>query len=248
MNIREIEAMTREDIEREKLEGPISIKEHDIYFVDIQPYFGYSAIVFFKDRQIHYANDYELHHKYIVEEKGKDALREFYLKKYQNILFTDDELKSVKNYEDYQAKSRYLRDFYPQRAEHETIFCINPTEEETKAFRKKVKGWYYDDVAFAYFPDKAFVERHRKLYKGLEDAKNVFENSYDYLKEAYLSEMYNHEYGINLQGDYDVLSAFYDDVPYFEDSLMSYFKYLKMTDIQIKAYRDARNEYSKNAA
>ena len=65
MNIREIEAMTREDIEREKLEGPISIKEHDIYFVDIQPYFGYSAIVFFKDRQIHYANDYELHHKSI---------------------------------------------------------------------------------------------------------------------------------------------------------------------------------------
>ncbi len=69
-NISTIEALTENEARDLAVEHVI-LKEHDIYFVDFGGYFGYSYLVFKDGHSIHYANDYELHHK----GKSKEDLR-----------------------------------------------------------------------------------------------------------------------------------------------------------------------------
>lgn len=241
--IEDIESLTRKEAEK-MAEKKISVKGYDVFFIDFGGYFGYSMIVYWNDRLIKYANDYELHHEYIVKKTGIEGLKVHYIKTINNTLFTEDELGVVENYDDYLRKGRYLSNLYPLRSEYETIFCINPTKEEQEAFKKKTKGWTYDPKAFAYFPDKAFVEQHLQLCKKLDMAEAKLKNDYKYLKEAYIQEMFNHEYSINMQADWDVLSAFCDgELPWYEEDLNKYFEYLNFSPTQIKAYRDAREEY-----
>ena len=84
----------------------------------------------------------------------------------------------------------------------------------------------------------------QKLCKKLDMAEAKLKNDYKYLKEAYIQEMFNHEYSINMQADWDVLSAFCDgELPWYEEDLNKYFEYLNFSSTQIKAYRDAREEY-----
>ena len=57
--------------------------------------------------------------------------------------------------------------------------------------------------------------------------------------------MYNHEYYINWEADFDTLSAF-GNIDYSEDAtLESYFEQLGFNETQKKAYRAARKEYYK---
>lgn len=64
--INDIELLTFDEAAEIALDY-INIKDHDILFVDFGGYFGYSALVFKNEKHIYYANEYELHHKYLVK-------------------------------------------------------------------------------------------------------------------------------------------------------------------------------------
>ncbi|MBU5669480.1 hypothetical protein KQI68_06465 [Peptoniphilus sp. MSJ-1] len=71
---------------------------------------------------------------------------------------------------------------------------------------------------------------------------------FDFAKDAFYYEMGNHEYEINTyQGNYDVLSCFFD-VEYEDDDYdySLYFKQLNLNDSTKNAYRAARIEYLRN--
>ena len=64
----------------------------------------------------------------------------------------------------------------------------------------------------------------------------------DFFKQAVKYEMGNHEYHINYQGDYDVLSALG-----FECEYRNEFKSAGLTAEQITAYNEVRNEFLREA-
>lgn len=87
---------------------------------------------------------------------------------------------------------------------------------------------------------KAFFMKKSGLKKLMRD--------YDFCRDACYYEMCNHEYGINLQGDWDVMSCFgsveYTDA---ENELETYFDKLRWSKKQRQAYRDARIQYYEDA-
>lgn len=250
--IKDIENITEDEAKKMCGRQHMTIKGHECYFVDFGGYFGYSVLVFCEGRHIYYANDYALHHKHFDYEAQKeiecsyDELLKTYLEGLNHKLYTDDELEIVNSYDDYKAKENYLHNYYTQRREHISIFFIGSDEERAER-REKIKDMTYDEYAFAYFDkaDSEFVKRHKELVERLEDAKAKNEDNYEYWKSAFKAEMYNHEYGINWQGDYDVLSAF-GALHFTEraDEVACYFEQLGFTQTQRNAYISARYEYS----
>lgn len=236
--IDKIEALTEKEAQA-MAEDTIKIKGYNVYFVDFAgDAFGYSCLVFKNDHHIYYANDYQLHHK-------KEELKQRYIKGLNNKLYTEEEiLEPIKDYDDYFSKSYFLHNYYGMQVDYITIFCINPSEEEEAAFKEKTKDMFYNPVAFAYMDDLDFVNHHIELYKALEKSRETISNSYEYMKKAFLTEMYNHEYRINWQADFDVLSCF-GDVNYHDNNLEEYFRELNFTETQKKAYIDARRQYYK---
>ena len=238
--IRDIESITEEEVQKMALETMV-IKEHNIYFVDFGGYFGYSALVFKNNHHIHFANDYELHHR----GKTKEELKALFIKKMNNILFTEEEIaEPIKDYDEYNNKRHFLHNYYGMRTDYVSIFCCNPTEQQQKEFELKTKDMTYNPIAFAYMPDAEFVKHHIELLNTLEKVKEDMSNNYEYLKNAYLYEMHNHEYGINWQADYDTLSCF-GNIKYHDTDLSAYFEELNFTDLQKRAYLDARKQYFK---
>lgn len=241
-NITEIEAITEEKA-RELATEMMVIKEHNVYFVDFGKYFGYSCLVFANGHHIHYANDYALHHS----GKSVKELKKWYIEALNDTLFTETEIaQPLHSYDEYSRKLQYINNYYGMREDHLSIFCINPTEKQKEEYDKAKKEKVYNPIAFAYYDNDEFVTHHIELYNKLRNAKENMTNDYEYQKSAFLSEMYNHEYGYNWQGDYDVLSVF-GNITYTEESddLERYFKQLNFTNLQKKAYREARKEYFK---
>lgn len=210
--------------------------------MDFAGYFGYSALVFKDGAHIHYCNDYELHHT----GKPREELREFYLESLKNKLFTDDEFNVVLNYKDFQKKEYFLRNHYIQRIPYITAFTIIHNEKESREFDRKVKGMFYNPLSFCYVDRKyiSFCQRQAKLLAALCRAKeNASKDNFGYWKSAFLYEMWNHEYGINWDGDYEVLNCF-GNLEYKQyASIGYYFNQLNFTDTQKKAYEAARREY-----
>ncbi len=248
MNITNIEAITEENA-AELCTEKMVIKGFNVYFVNLGESFGHSYLVFKNGHHINYANDYELHHSYMVEREGLDALKNYYVEQLNNKLFTEEEIgQPLKSYDEYEMKSRFLHSYYAMQEDYVSMFRIFRNEEDEKAFDKEVEGMLFNPVGFCYM-DKSktdFIKHHKELLDKLNAAKADVVNNYDYQKSAFLYEMYNHEYGINLQADWDVLSVF-GKVTYRGDwdVLDDYFKELKFTETQKKAYRDARAEYYK---
>lgn len=230
------------------------IKGHWVYFVDFGGYFGFSVLVFCNGHHIHYANDYALHHRGSewagTKDKTPDELREIYRNKLNNILFTEDEITGpVKDYDDYDRKGYFLRNYYPMREDRVSIFHITHSEEEREEYRKLFVGKTYDPAACAYFANAEFVKHHMELVEALEKRKAEHADSFDYWRDAFLREMYNHEYGINYQANYDTLSAFGGVRWHGEsDSAEDYFDDLKFNDTQRRAFYAARSQYYKEAS
>ena len=258
-NIDMIQALTEPEAAALALEK-LTIKEHTVYLVDFGGYFGYSALVFKNGHHIHYANDYALHHKYTKYnddgtreqvDPGPAELREKYVKGLENKLYTDSEITGpLESYDEYRLKSQYLHNYYGMREDCVSIFGIFRNEEEEAAREKAVQGMILDPAAFAYYPaDKAdFVKRHTALTESLEQRATEMMQDYAYIKSGFLYEMYNHEYGINWQGDWDVLSCFGSVEYHDNDGLTGYFDQLHFSDTQRRAYLDARREYYKEMA
>ncbi|MBR6859708.1 MAG: hypothetical protein IKM73_00105 [Acidaminococcaceae bacterium] len=244
--IQEIESVTEEQARDSALET-LSIKGHTIYLVDFGGTFGYSCLVFCNGRHIYYANDYQLHHGTV---ESLEELRQLYINKLNNILFTEDEIdQPLKDYDEYTRKDYFLRNYYNMREEYVSMFGSFNDPEFTKQYEKKTANMIRDVYSFCYYPaDKAdFIRHHYELVSKLQKRRREMQENFEYQKGAFLYEMYNHEYGINWEADYDVLSCF-GKLEYAEDeSLDNYFDQLKFNDVQRRAYRAARSEYYAHA-
>lgn len=160
--INDIESLTFNEAAEIALDY-INIKDHDILFVDFGGYFGYSALVFKNEKQIYYANEYELHHKYLVKEQGKSALKDHYCKELSKKLFTEAELMSaVKSYDDYTTKSYYIYKY----------FC---------------------PACFCYVKNNEIVKRANKIFEHLQTEFNKIKSNDEVFREMISYELANHE-------------------------------------------------------
>ena len=81
----------------------------------------------------------------------------------------------------------------------------------------------------------------------VDDAKREFIKDYEQAYDAFFYEMGNHEYHINWQGDWDVLSCFGldDDVCEYEDGkdVDEYMDAMGLSPVTKAAYHDARGDF-----
>ena len=247
MYIKDIEAMTEKEIQAIAVDR-VDIKGHDVYFVDVDEPFGYSCIVFYHGNAFKYLNDFSLHHP----DKTIPELRELYIRKLKAKVFTLDEITGeIKDYKDYVAKREYIQNHYSMQHGHTSIFGIYRTDADHEEFRKKVEKMYPCARAFAYFDDQWFAWHLDGLFDILEKRLEEKQDDFDYWESAFVYEMFNHEYAINWQADFDTLSAFgcltyvsADSVGYGV-ALQNYFEQLNFTEAQRTAYFVARREYWK---
>ncbi len=238
--IKDIERMSAADLSSfaEEVE---TIKGHTVYYIDFGGAFGFSACVCADGQHIYYANDYELHHR----GKSRDELRALYRRELSGKLFTGAELQTVTSYDDYAAKSYYIRNYYAMRRPYISAFFIG-SDAERAEIEKKTEKMVFSPVFMAYYApeDTAFVKRGAALLRGLDKAEQRNKGNAEYWKSAFLHEMYNHEYGINCQADYDVISCFgnCDGVEDYTDT-EKLFSAVGFNETQRAAYLAARREY-----
>ena len=246
ININEIEILTESQAKEMALET-MEYKGYTIYFVRFDDeHFKYSKLVFKNNRHIYYANDYELHHSSHTEE----AIREFYIDSLKTTLYEDKDMDEVKDYQDYELKSRWLSNLVPQERDYLSMFFIHTTEEEEREFEKYQKANYplFNPVGHCYnkAEDKDFIQHCVQLHVNLNGAnKKRREQDNDYMEKAFLKEMLNHEYCYNWQGDYDVCSCFGQCE--FEEG-KTYHEYLTEMNKEkwIPLFENAKREYEKS--
>ena len=191
-NIDEIRALTIKETRQMAIET-MEIKEHECVFVDFGGYFGYSVLVFKNGKHIHYADDFELHHGHIVKEKGKEALKQWYIESLNRKLYTDAELlEEVTSYDEYEKKSYFLRNYYIMRYDYVSIFGIG--EEAKREFEEARKTYtIYNPVSFCYVKDKSIVDTQAKYLNHLEEAYNRLKDNTETFREMVSRELANHE-------------------------------------------------------
>ena len=241
-DIHGIESLTEQEAQVMAIET-LTIKEHTVYMVDFGGYFKYSALVFHSGRHIYYANEYEMHYDHM--HYAREALRDRFIERLNGKLYTDDEITGpLHSYNEYTAKAYFLRNYYPMRREYISNFFIGP-ESERQKIREKTETMLFSPLASAWFDpqEKPFVDHMHALYRALASVRKAMESDPEYLKTAILYEMNNHEYGINWQGNWDVLSCF-GPIRYNEsDNPVPYFDQLGWTDSQRAAFWAARAQY-----
>lgn len=202
--IKDIESMSAADLASfaEEVE---TIKGHTVYYIDFGGYFGFSACVTADGQHIKYANDYELHHK----GKSRDELRELYRRELSGKLFTESELSTVSSYEDAQRKRYFLMNYYGERRPHVSMWFAG-SDAEREALRQQIKNMIFSPVFCAYYDQQnaEFVKHGAELLHTLSEAEQKHAENFDYWRGAFLHEMFNHEYAINWQADYDVCACF----------------------------------------
>lgn len=243
VTIHDIESMTEPEAKSLALEE-LTIKGYSVYLIDFTGYFGYSACVFKNGKHIYYANDYELHHR----GKTHEELRAMYIKALNGKLFTEEELaEPLKSYDEYKAKSAFLTNYYHMDRDYISCFHICHNEAEEKVYQESIAGLYLNPVSFCYMADLDFIHHQAALKAKLEERYAETETDFEYQKSAFLYEMYNHEYGINFQADWDVLNCF-TTVPYKDAGTEWYLAQTDFTDVQKDAYREAKREYFRREA
>ena len=194
MNITGIENLTYEEAKNIALEN-LTIKEHDCFLVDFIGYFGYSILVFKNGKHIYYANDYELHHRWLVKEKGRDALKEYYIKEMNGKLYTDVEMmKEPTSYDEYEKKNHFLRNYHIMRYDHESIFFIG-TDAEREERKKRIERNYpyYNPVSFCYVAEPEIINIQKKYLEILQNAYERLQNNLEVFREMVRKELANHE-------------------------------------------------------
>lgn len=194
MNIKEIESLTLEEAKNIALEN-LTIKDHACFFVDFGGHFGYSALVFKNGKHIYHANDYELHHRWLVKEKGRDALKEYYIKEMNGKLYTDVEMmEEPTSYDEYEKKNHFLRNYHIMRYDHESIFFIGTdTEREERKKRIEKNYPYYNPVSFCYVAEPEIINIQKKYLEILQNAYERLQNDLGVFREMVRKELANHE-------------------------------------------------------
>ena len=203
--IYDIENLTYEQVKEIAIET-LNIKGHDCFLVDFVGYFGYSILVFKNKKHIHYANDYELHHEWLVKEKGKEALKPYYIEELNNKLFTENELmESIKDYDEYKQKDYFIRNYWIMRYDYLSIFGIG--EEDQREFDRQKKFYpFYDQFSFCYVSDKEIINEQAKYMSNIENEYKNLKEDLDKFREMISCELANHEACITGEAD-DTLSA-----------------------------------------
>lgn len=191
-NITSIENITYEEAKKNALET-MKIKDHDCFFVDFGGCFGYSVLIFRNGKHIHYANDYELHHGYLVEEQGKEALRQYYIDTMNGKLFTDEELlQGVTSYDEYKCKDYFLRNYWIMQFDGLSIFGIG--EKDQKEFDEAKPNFpFYNPVSFCYVADVEIVEKSKMFSEHLEKAYAELKTNDEAFRDMVRRELANHE-------------------------------------------------------
>lgn len=202
--IYEIEDMSASYIEGFNDAEHINIKGYNVCLVDLGGAFGYSALVTCDGRHIKYANEYELHYPKSTYDT-REKLRARYIERLNEKLFTEDEIiEPSDDYAERQAKLNFLVNYYSHRRQKQSIFGDTADwyerEKDTAIFSRVAYGYYHSY-------DKDFVERMEKLRRGFEAANDPLRD-YEHAYNAFLHEMYDHEYAISWQGDWDVIRCF----------------------------------------
>ena len=194
MNITTIENLTYEEAKDIALEHLV-IKDHDCFLTDFSGYFGYSILVFKNGKHIYHANDYELHHRWLVKEKGRDALKEYYIKEMNGKLYTDVEMmKEPTSYDEYEKKNHFLRNYHIMRYDHESIFFIG-TDAEREERKKRIERNYpyYNPVSFCYVAEPEIINIQKKYLEILQNAYERLQNDLGVFREMVRKELANHE-------------------------------------------------------
>lgn len=244
MNINQIQALTQDEVKKMDHEV-MTINGHQVYLVDLGEYFKYSALVFRDGHHIYYANDYELHHP----NKSRDELKKWYLKTMENKLFTDEMLIApLADYDEKRRRIEYLNNYYPLLCDDKvSAFNIFHNDAEREAFRKQTESMYYSLIGFFYTKNPEIVRRLAQLQAGITKASEEIEKSRDYWVSAFKYEMYNHEYAINWQGDWDVCGCFCNCEYGEYKTGADYLREAGYSEEIVGAYIDARTEVLKNS-
>lgn len=240
--IHEIEALTEEEARTMAFET-LTIKGHTVYLVDFAGYFKYSALVFADGMHIYHANQYELHFPHM--NGNKELLKAQYIEILTEKLWTEEELTGpLHSYTEYKSKLDYVMNLYPQRRKYISHFFIG-SDEERAALQEKIKSMVFCPPAFAYYlrEDRDFASRIVTLFNSLNNARDAIETDPAYLQTAIVYEMYNHEYAINWQGNWDVMSCFGNVKYNSNDDPNLYMDQLKWTPEQRSAFWKARAQY-----
>lgn len=194
MNITTIENLTYEEAKNIAMEHMI-IKDHDCFLVDFSGYFGYSILVFKNGKHVYHANDYELHHHWLVKEKGRDGLREYYINEMNEKLYTDAEMmEEPASYDEYEKKNHFLRNYYIMRYDYESIFFIGTdTEREERKKRIERNYPYYNPVSFCYVAEPEIINIQKKYLEILQNAYERLQNDLGVFREMIRKELANHE-------------------------------------------------------
>lgn len=192
MTITDIERLTYEQAKETAVEM-IVIKDHDCFFVDLGGNFGYSVLVFKNERHIYFANDYELHHGYMVRTKGKESLKEWYIETLNRKLFTDKELlEPVLSYDDYKRKDNFLRNYWVMRYDYVSIFAIGK-EDQIKIAEEKKTHPFFNPICFCYVANENIVNEAKKYNFHLQSSFKRLKESNEAFREMVRYELYNHE-------------------------------------------------------
>lgn len=207
MTIREIEKLTFAQAKSMAIEN-VKIKEHDCFFVELGEYFGYSVLVFKNGRHIHYANDYELHHSLTVKKKGKEGLKQYYIKSLNKKLFTDSELlEPIGSYEEYNRKDYFLRNLWIMRYDYISAFDAIEESKKTHPF--------FNPMSFCYVANKEIIHQESKYFEHLQKEFEKLSNDLDSFRKIIAIELANHEACLTCDSK-EALSAIglkFDDLP-----------------------------------
>lgn len=192
MTITDIESLTYEQAKEIAIEM-IMIKDHDCFFVDLGGDFGYSVLVFKNGRHIYFANDYELHHGYMVKTEGKESLKEWYIETLNRKLFTDKELlEPVLSYGDYKRKDYFLRNYWIMRYEYVSIFVIGK-EDQMKIEEEKKTHPFFNPICFCYVENENIVNEAKKYNLHLQNSFKKLKENNEAFRKMVRYELDNHE-------------------------------------------------------
>jgi hypothetical protein len=195
MGLEKIRNLTFSEAKEMALEN-ISIKDHDCLFVNLGHDFfdfGYSVIVYKNGKQIYYANDYEIYHRFLINKQGIEALREYYIQEMNNKLFTDAELlEEIKTYDEYKRKNYFLLNLWIGRFEYVSA-CYIGDEGKKKLIKEKIKFPYFNPVSLCYVSDKNIIDQSVKYLRHLEKSYKQLQNNTDFFRSMIRTELVNHE-------------------------------------------------------
>lgn len=199
--INEIEAIPEAQA-AEMAEEQTVIKEHNVYFVTLEKYFGYSVLVYYNGHHIYYVNDYQLHHN----DKTKEELKQIYIKKLNTKLYTESELKApLKSYTDYENRDYFLRNYYGMRYNYISFFGYFNSEEYKNLYLEATAKLYKCEISFAWYDAPEIPQKIEELHKAIEAAKDGVTNNYNYWYKGFYHEFFNYECSIG--GRYNEAAA-----------------------------------------